>query len=82
MNTIATTVIRHAKERISKCSLRHLHDRPEMTYYKCKPGYRFDATDFTLLAIDAPVDDSLGWWSFQNRAQVVMFIVMLVLGPF
>jgi len=54
VNTIATTVIRHAKERISKCSLRHLHDRPEMTFYKCKPGFRFDATDFTLLAIDAP----------------------------
>lgn len=54
MSAIATTVIRHRKERISKCSLRFLHDRPEMTFCKSRPGFRFDATGFTLLAVDAP----------------------------
>ncbi len=49
---IATTVIRHPKERISKCSLRHLHDRPEMTFRRALPGFRFDATGFVLLAVD------------------------------
>jgi len=53
MTAIPTTVIRHAKERIAKCSLRLLHDRPEMTFLKSRPGFRFDATGFTLLAIDA-----------------------------
>ena len=48
------TVIRHAKERISKCSLRFLHDRPEITFYKATAGFRFDATSFLLLAVDAP----------------------------
>jgi len=54
MSGIATTVIRHAKERIAKCSLRFLHDRPEMTFLRAKPGFTFDATGFTLLAVDAP----------------------------
>ncbi len=53
MTPIPTTVIRHAKERISKCSLRFLHDRPEMTFHRCTARFRFDATGFTLLAPDA-----------------------------
>ncbi len=51
---IPTTVIRHAKERISKCSLRFLHERPEMTFLRAKPGFEFVADGFTLLGIDAP----------------------------
>ena len=54
MTTIPTTVIRHPKERIAKCSLRFLHERPEMTFLRARPGFRFDATGFTLLAVDAP----------------------------
>lgn len=54
MNPIPTTVIRHPKERISKCSLRFLHARPEMTFLRGKPGFRFDATGYTLLAVGAP----------------------------
>ncbi|MAD32892.1 MAG: hypothetical protein CMJ88_03955 [Planctomycetes bacterium] len=51
---VPTTVIRHPKERIRKCSLRFLHERPEMTFLRGKPGLRFDATGFLLLAVDAP----------------------------
>ena len=54
MKPIPTTVIRHAKERIAKCSLRFLHDRPEMKFLRSKPGFLFDATGFILLAVDAP----------------------------
>ncbi|MCK5944232.1 MAG: hypothetical protein KAI24_19755 [Planctomycetes bacterium] len=54
MTAVATTVIRHPKERVSKCSLRFLHDRPEMTFLRGKPGFEFDATGFLLLAVDAP----------------------------
>lgn len=54
MTPVPTTVIRHHKEKVSKCSLRFLHDRPEMTFLKHRPGSRFDATGFVLLAIDAP----------------------------
>ena len=54
MTAVATTVIRHPKERISKCSLRFLHDRPEMTFLRGTPGTNFDATGFILLAVDAP----------------------------
>ena len=54
MAAIPTTVIRHPKERISKCSLRFLHDRPEMTFLKATKTFRFDATGFTVLAVDAP----------------------------
>jgi pre-rRNA-processing protein TSR3 len=51
---IPTTVIRHPKERLAKCSLRHLHGRSELTFLKARPGFTFDATGFTLLAVDAP----------------------------
>ena len=54
MTPVPTTVIRHHKEKVSKCSLRFLHDRPEITFLKHGPGFRFDATGFVLLAIDAP----------------------------
>lgn len=54
MSSIRTVVVRHVKERIAKCSLRFLHDRPEMTFYRNKPGFVFDATGYTLLAVDAP----------------------------
>jgi pre-rRNA-processing protein TSR3 len=54
MTPIRTVVIRHLKERISKCSLRFLHDRPEITFLRSKPGFTFDATGHTLLAVDAP----------------------------
>ncbi len=54
MRTLVT-VIRHAKERISKCSLRHLHARAGFTFLRARPGFRFDASGFTMLAVDAPV---------------------------
>ncbi len=54
MSPVPTTVIRHAKERIAKCSLRFLHDRPEMTFLRARPGFTFDATGFLLLAVEAP----------------------------
>ena len=54
MTPIRTTVIRHPKERIAKCSLRFLHERPEMTFLRANPGFTFDATGFVLLAVDAP----------------------------
>lgn len=54
MTPIKTTVIRHYRERIAKCSLRFLHERPEMTFLRCRPGFTFDATGFTVLAVEAP----------------------------
>ena len=53
MRPIPTTVIRHPKEKIRKCSLRFLHERPEMTFLRGNPGFVFDATGFTLVAVDA-----------------------------
>ncbi|MFN9274919.1 MAG: hypothetical protein ACK6D2_04210 [Planctomycetota bacterium] len=54
MTTVATTVIRHHKERSAQCSLRFLHGRPEMTFLRERPGFTFDATGYLLLAVDAP----------------------------
>jgi len=54
MSTIPVTVIRHPRERISKCSLRHLHDRPEFTFHRATRGFRFDATGYLLLTLDGP----------------------------
>ncbi|MCA3007654.1 MAG: hypothetical protein INH34_04720 [Phycisphaerales bacterium] len=54
MNAVPTTVIRHHKERIAKCSLRFLHDRRELTFLRERPGFTFDATGYLLLAVDGP----------------------------
>ena len=54
MSPTAVTVIRHPKERISKCSLRFLHGRPEFTFLKATKGFRFDASGFLLLDVAAP----------------------------
>ncbi|MBE6412414.1 MAG: hypothetical protein E7036_07680 [Opitutales bacterium] len=48
------TVIRHPRENLKKCSLRHLHEHPNFTFHKAIDGFSFDATGFTLLEIDAP----------------------------
>ncbi|MDR1496857.1 MAG: hypothetical protein LBS59_00365 [Puniceicoccales bacterium] len=49
------TVIRHANERLSKCTLTPLHGREEITFLTAKGDMRFDATGFILLAVGAPV---------------------------
>lgn len=53
MNT-KVTVIRHPRENVKKCSLRHLHEHPDFSFFKAVDGFSFDATGFILLEIDAP----------------------------
>ncbi len=55
MSAIETVVIRHPKERLSKCSLVPLHGRPDITFHKATTGFRFDAGGYTLLTPSAPV---------------------------
>jgi pre-rRNA-processing protein TSR3 len=50
-----TTVIRHANERLAKCSLTPLHGRPEITFLRARGQFRFDASGFILLSVGAPV---------------------------
>lgn len=47
-------VIRHPRENLQKCSLRHLHDRPDFEFMKAADGFSFDATGYTLLEIGSP----------------------------
>ena len=54
MKPIETVVIRHPKERLSKCSLTPLHGREEIQFYVAKKKFQLDATGYTLLAVDAP----------------------------
>ena len=46
---IPTVVIRHPKERLSKCSLEPLRGREDVIFFKATPTLRFDATGFILL---------------------------------
>lgn len=48
------TIIRHPKERKSKCTLEPLRGRPGLEFFEAKPTFRFDATGYLLLAVDAP----------------------------
>lgn len=48
------TVIRHPKERRSKCSLTPLEVREDIAFYKAREGWEFDMTGFTVLALGAP----------------------------
>ncbi len=49
-----TVVIRHPKENRQKCSLRHLHERDDFVFFNANDGFSFDATNYTLLEINAP----------------------------
>ncbi len=51
---ILVTVIRHPRERVTKCSLESLKGRENVTFLKAKPGFKFNASGFVLLDIDAP----------------------------
>jgi pre-rRNA-processing protein TSR3 len=55
MPPIDTVVIRHPKERLSKCSLVPLHGRPDIRFYRATPRFRFDSTGYLLLTPAAPV---------------------------
>lgn len=48
------TVVRHPREKISKCSLRCLHGHPNFSFLKASDGFSFDATGFVLLEMGAP----------------------------
>lgn len=48
------SIIRHPKERRSKCSLTPLEGRPDLSFYRARLGWSFDMTGFTVLALGAP----------------------------
>lgn len=50
-----STIIRHPKERRSKCSLTPLEGRADLQFYRARQGWQFDATGYTLLCLGAPV---------------------------
>ncbi len=51
---IAVAVIRHPKERLNKCTLEPLRNRPDLVFYKARPGFKFDVTGHILLALGSP----------------------------
>jgi pre-rRNA-processing protein TSR3 len=53
MDTIETTVIRHPKERRSKCSLTPLEGRQDIRFVKARSEWEFDITGYTVLALGA-----------------------------
>jgi pre-rRNA-processing protein TSR3 len=52
---VVDAVIRHPKERKSKCSLQPLAGRPDLRFLTARPGFSFDASGYILLALDAPI---------------------------
>ena len=48
-------VIRHPKEKKSKCSLQPLFEREDIIFHEARSGFKFDATGYILLQVDAPV---------------------------
>ena len=48
------SIIRHPKERRSKCSLTPLEGRDDVSFYRARAGWTFDMTGFTVLALGAP----------------------------
>ncbi|HAV12733.1 MAG TPA: hypothetical protein DCX06_04445 [Opitutae bacterium] len=52
MNQVS--IIRHPKERRSKCSLTPLEARADLTFYRARLGWTFDVTGFTILALGEP----------------------------
>lgn len=56
MDTIKpVAVIRHHKERRSKCSLTSLEGRSDIEFFQARPGWEFDVSAYTVLALGAPL---------------------------
>ena len=51
---IPISVIRHPKERRSKCSLTPLEGREDIDFFRAREGWTFDVAGFTILGLDAP----------------------------
>jgi pre-rRNA-processing protein TSR3 len=51
----AITIIRHWKERRSKCSLTPLEGRADLVFHRARPGWEFQAEGFTVLGLGAPL---------------------------
>ena len=51
---VPISVIRHPKERRSKCSLTPLEGRADIDFFRARPNWSFDMTGFTVLALGAP----------------------------
>lgn len=51
---IPVLIVRHPKERLSKCSLEPLRQRDDLHFRRATDHFHFDATGFILLAVDAP----------------------------
>ena len=52
METVKVVVIRHPRERVSKCSLQPLKGRADIEFIKGVKGLEFDCTGYLLLAVD------------------------------
>ncbi len=52
---IPAAVIRHGKERRSKCTLEPLRGRRDVRFYEAKRDFHFDASGYILLAVDGEV---------------------------
>jgi pre-rRNA-processing protein TSR3 len=48
-------IIRHPKERRSKCSLTALEGRRDLEFHRARPGWEFDAGGFIVLGLNAPL---------------------------
>jgi pre-rRNA-processing protein TSR3 len=48
------TIIRHPKERRSKCSLTPLEGRPDIDFHRAREGWNFDMSGFTVLTLGSP----------------------------
>ena len=48
-------IIRHPKEKRSKCSLTPLEGREDLRFCKAREGWEFDASGYIVLGLDAPV---------------------------
>ena len=51
---VPISVIRHPKERRSKCSLTPLEGRADIDFFRARPNWSFDMTGFTVLGLGAP----------------------------
>lgn len=51
-NNKVDVILRHPKERKSKCSLQPLVGRPDLVFYNARVDFQFDASGFILLDVE------------------------------
>jgi pre-rRNA-processing protein TSR3 len=68
------TIVRHPRERLSKCTVEPLRGRPGFHFVKSRPGLELPVDDALVLAVHAPVLSPVDAQDDQGRPRTLVLL--------